>query len=106
MRNDFRGVIWGQEAYLKQTDVAFKDRLEPQRCTRLKILMAHLFPETKGAGRFHCPPRSSVWRRIQGRRSVAVGGRAGRQLIMKRSAKGLRVWAFLITPGEGPPPLC
>lgn len=32
MQND-RGVIRGQEAYLKQTDVAFKDRAEPQRCT-------------------------------------------------------------------------
>lgn len=77
MRNDLRGIIRGQEAYLKQTDVAFKDRAEPQRCTTTDDCMGASFPETK-AHLIVLPirPCGGAFRGPSPRGSVAVGGRA------------------------------
>lgn len=68
MRNDLRDAIRGQAAYLKRTDVAFKDRVETQRCVPTEgapFETAHgriSSRRQKGASRSHFPPHSSVWR--------------------------------------------
>lgn len=105
MRNDLRGVIRGREAYLKQTDVAFKDRAEPQRCTTTEDSNGPSIPGDKRQISLSSPFfRVAVHSGARPREDRSLSEDA--QLIMKRSAEGLQLWAFLITPSEDPPPFC
>lgn len=98
MRNDLRDAIRGQAAYLKRTNVAFKDRAETQRCVPTEgapFETAHgriYSRRQKGpAGLIFLPnlPCGGAFTGPSSQRSVSVFGRAGRQLIMKRAAEGL-----------------
>lgn len=84
MRNDLRDAIRGQAAYLKRTDVAFKDRVETQRCVpteRAPFETAH----DRIYSRRQKGPAGLIFLPIL----LCGVGRTGRQLITKRGAEGL-----------------